>query len=98
MLTGGLDKIDRIIKKLQRVVENGFWYFNRATCAPICKALAEIPHADPIDLVDAMSYTDDVIQRPETPSESELRERYQHRQSMKLGVTGYGEFMEAEGG
>ena len=97
----GRNKDDRIKSNLIRVFENGYWYFNRATCARLAQELAEFPHGETKDLPDALSYTDEVISRPETPTELE-RNWYDNRRTEETGrgVTGYGAFQsgaQAEG-
>lgn len=89
----GRNKDDRIKSNLIRVFENGYWYFNRATTAPLAQELAEFPHGETKDLPDALSYTDEVISRPETPTELE-RNWYENRRTEETGrgVTGYGAF------
>jgi hypothetical protein len=89
----GRQKDDRIKSNLIRVFENGYWYFNRATCARLAQELAEFPHGETKDLPDALSYTDEVISRPETPTELE-KHWYSDQRDKETGrgLTGYGAF------
>ena len=91
----GRNKDDRIKSNLIRVFENGYWYFNRATCARLAQELAEFPHGETKDLPDALSYTDEVVSRPDTPNELERR-WYDDKKDAEggRGLTGYGAFQD----
>lgn len=93
-MTKGRDKDARIKDNLIRVFENGFWYFNQATCGALARQLVEFPTGDVKDLPDALSYTDEVLQRPETSEELELWETLERRQD--YGRTGYGVYQRQE--
>jgi hypothetical protein len=94
--TKGRDKDARIKSNLIRVMENGYWYFNQVGTRGVQQQLAEYPHGDRKDEIDALSYTDEVCQRGQTPTELELTHAVERRQAW--GLSGYGEFIEGESG
>jgi hypothetical protein len=57
-------------------------------CAYILKEKSEFPYSETVDLLDGLSYTDEVLARPATPAE-ERRSRSRGRDEYR-GVTGYG--------
>jgi hypothetical protein len=91
----GRQKDDRIKSNLIPVIENGYWNFNRAGCSRLVQELAEFPHGETKDLADGLSYTDEVIDRPETPNELE-RHWYEDNRGgdENRGLTGYGAFQD----
>jgi len=91
-LTKGQDKDDRIKKNLIPVFENGFWHFNTSRCKELVQELAEYPHGECKDLVDALSYTDKVLSRPSTPRQRDLDYQDRRRLENQLGMSGYGAF------
>ena len=93
--TENLDKPSRVKKKLIRVVENHFMHFNTETCREVCQEMAEFPNGDRYDCLDALSYMDDVVQRPSTPEELETQTRYRKVAGAR-GLTGYGQFMDEQ--
>lgn len=74
---GGRDKDTRILS-LSGPMKEGFWYFNRATSGYVVQEFLEFPHGETKDLIDAMSYTEEVLARGATPDEAifERRQRY----------------------
>ena len=92
-MTKGRDKFERIKQLLIPVFENGYWYMNKTTCMPLINELAEFPNGETVDIVDALSYTDEVRERPDTMEQQDL---YLETQSKGRGLTGYGEMMIGE--
>lgn len=90
--TEGRQKDVRIKNLLRAPMQDGYWYFNTATTARLTQEIAEYPHSETKDLIDALAYTDEVVQRPDTPTER-IYTSYQKRlASQDRGVTGYGRF------
>jgi hypothetical protein len=87
----GREKPERIRTKLIGPIQNGYWYFNRATTAPVVLQLGEFPLGAKNDLIDALAYTDEVVSALETPG-SVQRNWYQRRHDEDRGETGYGRF------
>lgn len=90
----GRDKHARIKMNLISPMENGYWYFNHTGCGRLVQELGEFPNGETIDLIDALSYTDEVVSRPETPDEQEDLMEARRSLERNLGMTGYGEFQE----
>ena len=93
-MTKGREKQSRIKQGLIRVMENGFWYFNSPTTEDLLRELAEFPHGETLDLPDALAYADEVLARPDTPTQIERDVDNRYREQQQLGMTGYGSFME----
>jgi hypothetical protein len=90
--TEGRNKDVRIKSLLRTPMQDGFWYFNTEATAPLTQEIGEYPHSDTKDLIDALSYTDEVLFRPDTPTEG-IFSSYQKRMATESrGLTGYGEF------
>ena len=87
----GRQKEERILNMLQGALETGFWYFNEVGTTEVIQEMSEHPHSASKDCEDALSYTDEVLQRPETPGEME-RSYYSSRESENRGLCGYGDF------
>jgi len=85
---GGRHKDDRILSGLQTANETGFWYYNQASTTDVLQELAEFPHATSKDILDALSYTDEILVRPETPAEK--IKSYHSLRSEDRGICGYG--------
>jgi hypothetical protein len=94
--TKGRDKQARIKQNLIRVFENGFWYFNEHGTGKLRQELSEFPNSETVDLADALSYTDEVLERPRTPSQTESHLHSQRNLDANRGLTGYGYFQEGE--
>lgn len=88
----GMHKDDRIKKLLQSPHEAGFWYYNREGTSHAVQQLTEFPHSGSKDVIDALSYTDKVLQRPETPTEATRAYYNQRAGETSRGITGYGVF------
>jgi hypothetical protein len=92
----GRHKIERILSLLQSPLETGYWYFNERGTTEIIQEMSEHPHSATMDVEDAMSYTDEVLQRPETPGEM-TQSHYRRMESENRGLCGYGDFCEVSG-
>jgi hypothetical protein len=88
--TEGQDKDARITRNLIRLFENHFIYFNQPTTKVLMQQLAEYPHGERKDLVDALSYIDRVISRPSTKQQEDRADKSRKRMSRDYGVSGYG--------
>ena len=85
----GRHKDERILSMLQSPLQTGFWYFNEKGTTEVIQEMSEHPHANVKDCEDALSYTDEILQRPETPGEM-VESHYRKMQSEDRGVCGYG--------
>ena len=94
LLTAGRDKEARIRQNLIRVFENGLWYFNTPRTERLAAELMEFPHGQTKDLIDALSYTDEAVFRPNTDEENRRRKLRANRRAKDRGITGYGEFQD----
>lgn len=94
LMTKGRDKDARIRQNLIPSFENKMWYFNEATTEQLRQELLEYPHGQTKDLIDAASYTDECLARPQTFEERAKSRDRRRRRDEGRGVTGYGEFME----
>jgi hypothetical protein len=87
---GGRQKDQRILENLQSPHETGYWYYNQAGTAEIVEEITEFPHSTYKDTVDPLSYTDEVLLRPDTPGEA-VRNYYESKSvEQSRGVAGYG--------
>ena len=93
-MTGGREKFERIKQLLIPPFENNYWYINRTRCMALVTELAEFPHGETVDIVDALSYTDEVRTRPDTAEQQELWLEQQAESGR--GLTGYGEMFRGE--
>jgi phage terminase large subunit-like protein len=93
LLTKGRDKDSRIRQNLIRVFENGYWYFNQVKSTRVVQELMEYPNGETKDLVDALSYTDELLDRPLAPDTLEDLRRRTRQEDNLMGLTGYGAFM-----
>ena len=91
--TEGRQKDVRIKNLLRPPMQDGFWYFNSATTARLNQEILEYPHSETKDLLDALAYTDEVVYRPETPTETHFSAYHRRVREVERGITGYGEFM-----
>ena len=91
--TEGRNKDVRIKNLLRAPMQDGYWYFNSASTQRLVQEIAEYPHSATKDLIDALAYTDEVIQRPDTPSEQVFTHYRKRLATTERGITGYGEFM-----
>ena len=94
LLTAGRDKDSRIRQNLIRSFENNLWYFNRTRTEQLTTELEEFPHGATKDLIDALSYTDESVFRPETEEERRRRVHKKQARDVSRGLTGYGDFQE----
>jgi len=92
--TGGRQKEQRVREELAPTHQNHFWYYNRQGTQPIIQELTEFPHSEFKDCEDALAYTDQILQRPETPEEARLAWYSDMRKTQDRGLTGYGRFFE----
>ena len=85
-----MDKDTRIRSRIP-ALRGGLYYFNAPECAPLLKEKMEYPYGGTVDCLDAWSY-DDVIPRPEAPSEYQARmeEEFGPKSQSNKGITGYG--------
>jgi hypothetical protein len=86
----GRQKTERILSQLQSPLETGYWYFNEKGTLEVIQEMSEHPHSSTMDCEDALSYTDEVIYRPETPGEIYQAHYREQRGVTDRGVTGYG--------
>ncbi len=93
-MTKGREKYERIKQLLIPPFQNHYWYLNKLTCMPLINELAEFPNGETIDIVDALSYTDEVVQRPDTVEQQELW--LEQQSNSNRGLSGYGEMMVGE--
>jgi hypothetical protein len=91
--TRGRRKETRIHDNLKPAFESAMWYINRDDCAELVQELLEYPNSLTCDLVDALAYTDEAVQRPSTPDERERAWRLARREQQSYGITGYGDFV-----
>lgn len=97
LYTKGWEKFSRIKQMLIPPYENGFWYYNTRGTSHALKEVIEFGTTGaPVDILDASSYTDDALDRPESPSEQERSYYRRHQVSQDRGQTGYGRFMQQE--
>lgn len=97
LTTKGWEKFDRIKKMLITPYENGFWYYNTKGTSKAVKEIIEFGTTGaPVDILDASSYTDQHLHRPDTPDETHQRYYRRHEQAASRGLTGYGQFMQEE--
>lgn len=88
---GKLDKDTRIRGRIGDL-RSGLYYFNRGECGPLMKEKDEYPYGSVVDCLDAWSYDDKVLQRPEAPQEYEARMFRQRGPASRIGsdpITGY---------
>ena len=78
-----------IMENLQAPHETGYWYYNQAGTAEIIEEITEFPHSMYKDTLDAESYTDEVLMRPDTPEES-VRAFHDSQTTNDRGLGGYG--------
>ena len=90
--TEGRQKDVRIKNLLRAPLQDGFWYFNSAATAALVQEVQEYPHSDTKDIIDALSYTDEVVYRPETPAEGLFSAYSKRVQKESRGITGYGDW------
>lgn len=91
--TKGRQKLERIRQNLQSPHENGFFYYNEKGTSEIIQEITEFPHCETLDVIDAQSYTDEVLQRPETPNQF-YQSWYEEKSSdQERGPCGYGVFV-----
>lgn len=90
--TEGRNKHVRIKNNLRAPLQDGFWYFNSEATSALTQEISEYPHSETIDLLDALSYTDEVVQRPDTPNEGLFSEYRKRLTGEGRGLTGYGDF------
>jgi hypothetical protein len=90
--TRGRQKDVRIKNNLRAPMQDGFWYFNMGSTARLRQEIAEYPHSETKDLIDALAYTDEVVYRPDTPSEMIFTNYNRRITSEDRGDTGYGNF------
>jgi hypothetical protein len=60
---------DTRIKYLIPHHREGLWYYNDVLSRHTLQELLEYPHGETRDLIDAQAYTDQILSRPETPTE-----------------------------
>lgn len=85
----GRDKDQRIFT-LAGPMKQGFWYFNTADTGYITQELLEFPNGETKDLIDAMSYTEEVVSRNFTPEEELASELSLYSQDQgRSAITGY---------
>jgi hypothetical protein len=87
----GRQKDERILSQLQPPLQTGYWYFNEKGTTEVIQEMSEHPHSNTKDCEDALSYTDEIIYRPETPGEMQ-QSHYRKMQSGDRGLCGYGDF------
>ncbi|MCP4113865.1 MAG: hypothetical protein GY737_00390 [Desulfobacteraceae bacterium] len=93
----GRDKTERMRDNLIPDHENGLWYYMckepgevGGPTGLVRKELKEFPFSETVDLMDAQSYTREVLSRPNTPEEAWLFNEAKRRSEADRGVTGYG--------
>tara|TARA_Y100000590_G_scaffold413_1_gene604 strand:+ start:2883 stop:4673 length:1791 start_codon:yes stop_codon:yes gene_type:complete len=92
--TKGQEKKARIKQNLIPLFENGFFYFNEVGTATLYKEITEFPHGETVDIIDALSYVDRAVDRPESPEEAETTSLMIRSLESNMGSTGYGQFTE----
>ena len=94
LMTQGRDKDARIRQALIPKMENKLWYFNKTECSRVVLELQEFPHGATKDLIDALSYTDESVVRPDTFEERRRKRARQKDRDAARGLTGYGDFQD----
>lgn len=92
--TKGQEKASRIKQNLIPIFENGFFYLNEVGTAQLFKELTEFPNGETVDIIDALSYVDRAVDRPESPEEAEITARNIRTLEQNMGAGGYGQFTE----
>lgn len=89
LLPKGRDKDHRIFT-MAGPMKEGFWYFNTPETGYVRQELLEFPNGETKDIIDAMSYTDETINRDHTPDELIEVARYDYEVSDgRSAITGY---------
>ncbi len=69
---GRTDKNTRILS-MTPSYRSGLWYWTDSAIASAIREFVEYPHSATMDILDALSYADQVLKRPESPMEYEQR-------------------------
>ena len=71
-------------------MRQGYYHFRFETCDPLLQELIEYPNGLTVDAIDALAYLEDVVTRPETPTELEMIHlRKQEQEYQRDTITGY---------
>jgi hypothetical protein len=54
------------------LMRQGYYHFRYEGCTQLLQELVEYPNGLTVDIIDALAYLDDIVQRPETPTELEI--------------------------
>jgi hypothetical protein len=85
----GRDKDQRIFT-MSAPMKEGMWYFNSPLAGYVRQELLEFPNGETKDLIDAMSYTDEVLSRGVTPDEYAMMYMEQYESALgRSSITGY---------
>lgn len=93
----GREKYSRIRQALIAPMESGMWIFNTHGTAKVTREMIEFGiTGSEVDVLDATSYTDEVLDRPQTPTETSRAFYRRMADQQGRGLTGYGRFLAEE--